>query len=324
MERAIGMRTKYLLLNILIVVLLVSGCAKPETNNTTNSTILTETQDQAYNVAMEQGRHIEKDFKVKDSNIKIDAQVIVTTDSVQQGKLELKNPSLEKIQELFEIKYPLEQTDQGYEKFTDDGYQGFYVDEDNTFYYQNSYASTGHLNAENITSENFTEQEKSVISKYAEDASKCLKNIGESTEIQSQELEKSGEYYTGELLYYESVGDVPLIESINGQKSFLETHIEMTSLGIEILQINGGLWQMKEATPANVISVDQLLEIVDKAADEGTISLWPDTQVNKIQLLYYLDSKSGDFYPVWCLIQDIDGMEQIEVCIHAVTGEVVY
>ena len=50
----------------------------------------------------------------------------------------------------------------------------------------------------------------------------------------------------------------------------------------------------------------------------------PDTEIDKIQLVYYLDSRSGDFYPVWCLIQDIDGLEQIEVCVHAVTGDVVY
>ncbi len=87
--------------------------------------------------------------------------------------------------------------------------------------------------------------------------------------------------------------------------------------------MNGGLWQVKEADPVNVLSVDQLLEIVSKAA-EGTISVWPDTEIDKIQLVYYLDSRSGDFYPVWCLIQDIDGMEQIEVCVHAVTGDVVY
>lgn len=112
------------------------------------------------------------------------------------------------------------------------------------------------------------------MDQYAESASECLEALGASVEIQSQDLEKSGEYYTGEIMYYETIEGVPLIESINGQKAFMETHIEMTSLGVETLQMNGGLWQVKEADPVNVLSVDQLLEIVSKAAEEGTISVW--------------------------------------------------
>ena len=323
-ERVIGMRIKYLVLNMTAVMLLISGCAQPEINSTSNTSAVTEIQNQSYDVAQEQGRHIEKDLKMKDSDIKVNAQVIVTADQVQQGKLELVNPSLKEIENLFEIKYPLEKTDNGYESFTENNYQGFHVDEDNSFYYENSYVSTGHLDAETIGSENFTDQEQDVMDQYAESASECLEALGASVEIQSQDLEKSGEYYTGEIMYYETIEGVPLIESINGQKALMETHIEMTSLGVETLQMNGGLWQVKEADPVNVLSVDQLLEIVSKAAEEGTISVWPDTEIDKIQLVYYLDSGSGDFYPVWCLIQDIDGMEQIEVCVHAVTGDVVY
>ncbi len=92
-------------------MLLISGCAQPEINSTSNTSAVTEIQNQSYDVAQEQGRHIEKDLKMKDSDIKVNAQVIVTADQVQQGKLELVNPSLKEIENLFEIKYPLEKTD---------------------------------------------------------------------------------------------------------------------------------------------------------------------------------------------------------------------
>ena len=135
-ERVIGMRIKYLVLNMTAVMLLISGCAQPEINSTSNTSAVTEIQNQSYDVAQEQGRHIEKDLKMKDSDIKVNAQVIVTADQVQQGKLELVNPSLKESENLFEIKYPLEKTDNGYESFTENNYQGFHVDEDNTFYYE--------------------------------------------------------------------------------------------------------------------------------------------------------------------------------------------
>ena len=101
------------------------------------------------------------------------------------------------------------------------------------FYYENSYVSTGHLDAETVGSENFTDQEQDVMDQYAESASECLEALGASVEIQSQDLEKSGEYYTGEIMYYGNNRRCAADrEVLMDRKLFMETHIEMTSLGV--------------------------------------------------------------------------------------------
>ena len=65
-RRVIGMRIKYLVLNMTAVMLLISGCALARSVTYSNSTsAVTEIQNQSYDVAQGTGRHIEKILRWK-------------------------------------------------------------------------------------------------------------------------------------------------------------------------------------------------------------------------------------------------------------------
>lgn len=81
-----------------------------------------------------------------------------------------------------------------------------------------------------------------------------------------------------------------------------------------------GTYSKKNEKAVSVMSVDDMLKIVEEKTQEGEIVGWKDVTYTNIILAYYLNSGTNNFYPVWYIYAE-SGSPYI--CINAQTGELV-
>lgn len=112
------------------------------------------------------------------------------------------------------------------------------------------------------------------------------------------------------------IDDVPLVESKYG---FIENSYFISNEGVNSMQLRG-TYSKKNEKAVSVMSVDDMLKIVEEKTQEGEIVGWKDVTYTNIILAYYLNSGTNNFYPVWYIYAE-SGSPYI--CINAQTGELV-
>lgn len=127
--------------------------------------------------------------------------------------------------------------------------------------------------------------------------------------------EKNG-YYMADVIITPCIDDVPLVDSTYG---ILDDSYFISNEGVSSMQLHGLYYKTNEKK-VSVMSVDDMLKIVEEKAKNGEITGWKDVIYTNIILAYCLNAGTNNFYPVWYIFSD---SSEAYICINAQTGELV-
>lgn len=321
-----GKVTTVLLLSLIVVM--ISACGKPEMDNTSAQAELLD-KITGQQLREEQGRSIECTFEIPDksedsSDIHISASVSIPESEIVQGDYEQTMISAEQIEnvllngqkmESLGGKYSEEEWEIASDPGSDNAFKIDYRIDNGAK--KSFYANT---TIQEITDIAYTEDNcpTEEMKEQLEGLSAKAKDVSEQLGITSKILmatigEKSG-YYMANVLTVPCIDDVPLVESAYG---FIEDYYFISNEGLSSMQLHGSYSKKNEKT-VSVMSVDDMLKIVEEKAKNGEIIGWKDVTYTNVTLAYYLNSGTNNFYPVWYIYSDTSN---VYICINAQTGE---
>ena len=161
-----------------------------------------------------------------------------------------------------------------------------------------------------------TQEMKEKLSDLAENVQELSEQFGIISKVLTASIGEKNGYYMAGVRTVSCIDDVPLVESKYG---FIENSYFISNEGVNSMQLRG-TYSKKNEKAVSVMSVDDMLKIVEEKTQEGEIVGWKDVTYTNIILAYYLNSGTNNFYPVWYIYAE-SGSPYI--CINAQTGELV-
>lgn len=308
----------------------ITACGKPEIDDVSaQAESLNKVTGQQ--LKEEQGRSIECTFEIPNKNedsseIHIAATVTVPESEIVQGDYEQTLISSEQIEnvlldgqkmEPIESQYSQEEWQIASDPGSDTVFKVNYRIDNGAK--KSFYDNTTIQNITDIeyTKDNCPTQEmKEKLSDLAENVQELSEQFGIISKVLTASIGEKNGYYMAGVRTVPCIDDVPLVESEYG---FIENSYFISNEGVSSMQLRGAYSKKNEKT-VSVMSVDDMLKIVEEKTKEGEIVGWKDVTYTNITLAYYLNSGTNNFYPVWYIYAE-SGSPYI--CINAQTGELV-
>lgn len=171
-----------------------------------------------------------------------------------------------------------------------------------------------------------TEQENAFVSEMTVAAQESLENIMPVSQLKNtgyQVFEDNDLSYAS-LSFISEFAGYPLIDA--SQAAYMVTDVTLGTEGV--IRVNfQGFYDMEESVDTDVLSLEEVLEIVRTGVEEKNINTYP-IPVTDISLAYMVENvteTSADFYPVWCFSGDVDAAigHHPLICIDARNGSIV-
>lgn len=325
------MKGKVIIVLILsLIVGVIPACGKPETDN---SSIQAEESNTITGQQLkdEQGRMIECTFAIPDkdeysSDIHIAASVTVPESEIVQGDYEQTLISADQIEKILlngQTMEPVKSnaSEEVWEIASDPGSDkafkvNYMIDNGvkKSFYDNTSIQNIADIE---YTENNCPTQEmKEQIEVLTEKAKNISVQLGITPYVLKTSIGENNGYYMANVLIAPCIDDVPLVENTYG---ILEDGYFISNEGVSSMQ-NHGYYSKKNEKRVSVMSVDDILKIVEEKTANGEIMGWKDITYTNITLAYYLNSGTNNFYPVWYIYSD---SSEAYICINAQTGELI-
>lgn len=316
----------FLLIGSLFIGVL-SGCAKPE-HNISAVEETTTTRVSRIQLQNDQNRQVECTFEIPEDvqgeDVHIAAKVTIPEHVMEQGDYEQRIVSVEQIetvllageklkkqsstmgQETWQIASPPESNKAFKINYTIDN-------STNKSFYDNTAIKA--LPDIRYTELNCPTQEmKTQLEVLRTEAQNLFTKFDMNTKILTTTIGEENGYYMADIELASCMDDVPLVES---QYGFVRSSCFISNEGVGSIQMHGS-YQKKNVKEVDVISVDDMLKILQEKVKNGEVCGWQDVVYTDITLAYYLDSGTENFYPVWFLYSDTS---TVYICMNAQTGE---
>lgn len=315
---------------ISLIAGMISACGKPESEHT-SAQAESFSQITGPQLQEDQGRRIACTFAIPDKNedssdIQIAASVSVPESEIVQGNYEQTMISADQIETIllggqkmdFVQKQYSEEvwqiaSDPGSDKAFKINYR---IDNGikKSFYDNTSIQNIADVQ---YTKDNAPTQEvKDQLDILSEKATDVSSQLGITSKLLKATIGEEHGYYMVNVISVPCLEDVPLVEPEFG---FVKDSYFISNDGVSSMQIHGS-YSKKNEKKVSVMSVDDMLKIVEEKAANGEIPGWNDVTYTDITLAYYLDSGTNRFYPVWYLSSNSC---DVYICINAQTGELI-
>lgn len=307
---------------------ILAGCAEPELETVDNSAQTEKENLSDINVLQEeQGRVVNCSFETYGEDVPdvvIQATVTVPETVVKEGEFEYSLPSVEKIEEVLTggekmEKGPAEYSTEVWRIKSDDG--GDSMDEMrysvSLGIYHASFSNNLVKDTANFpyTDENCPDEETTrKLQELTDQTISIYEKLGMSVKLSNRCIAKEDGRYSANVEVISQIEDVLLIKE---SYSFVTGGCFIAEDGVSSMEFAGN-FTPKNTKEVSVISIDQLLKIVEEKAAVGDVEAWKT--ITGITLAYCVDYDTRTFYPVWCLS---DNIYWADICINAQTGEVV-
>ena len=318
-------------ITIIILISLIAGmisaCGKPESDP---ASVQAESFSQITGPQLQkdQGRRIECMFAIPDKNedssdIQIAASVSVPESEIVQGDYEQTMISADQIETILldgqkmdfvKKQYSEEVWQIASDPGSDKAFKINYTIDSGIK--KSSYDNTS---VPNIADIEYTKDQcptlemKDQLDILSEKATDVPSQLGITSKLLKATIGEEHGYYMANIISVPCLEDVPLVEPEFG---FVKDYYFISNDGVSSMQIHGS-YSKKNEKKVSVMSVDDMLKIVEEKAENGEIPGWNDVTYTDITLAYYLDSGTNRFYPVWYLSSNAC---DVYICINAQTG----
>lgn len=305
---------------------ILAGCAEPELETVYDSS-QTENLSDINILQEEQGRAVNCSFETYGEDVPdvvIQATVTVPETAVIEGEFEYSLPSVEKIEEVLTggekmEKGPAEYSTEVWRIKSDDG--GNSIDKMQYSVSPDIYHATFFNSLVKCpvnfpyTDENCPDEETArKLQELTDLTISIYEKLGMQVKLFDRSIAKEEGKYVAQVEVVSRIEDVPLVRE---NYVFVSNLCSIAEDGVESMAFAGS-FTPKNTQEVSVISIDQLLKIVEEEAAAGDVEAWKT--ITGITLAYCVDYDTRTFYPVWCLSDNIYGAD---ICINAQTGEVV-
>lgn len=319
------MQKKGIIFLLFCGIVLLAGCAEPESETALNSDLIGTVSD-INALQQEQGRLVKYTLEVPKGlvNIEIQATVTVPETAVEEGKFEWALPTVEEIEEVFTDGKKMEPDTSEYQEnswritSTEEGEtvteMGYFITSDTHegVFQNNSLKSTVDCpyTDENCQDETFADK----MQELTEQTESVYEKFGMQVKVKDREIGMDNNQYMANIWGISLLDDVPIIICNYG---FADNACFIADDGVSYMSFRGSFTK-KNAQEVPVISIDELLCELEKEAEAGAIQA--GETITEITLAYCIDYNSQTFYPVWCLYGESNLMQ---IAVDAQTGEII-
>ena len=298
-------------------LLLLSGCAKPESEDL--SAQLSAESD-ASSLQEEQGRVVRTAFEIpgEDQDFTIQATVTVPEHAVEAGTVQHTLPTIREIEQEFLAGEKMQKVSD----MEEDTWM-LYGKNKNTFRrcYSVDINNRGgsFQNTEVKDVSDYPYSEETCTDTKMSDALQSLKKqalalyqkFGMKVKASGDLIAKEKDSYLADIQVYSLLEDTPVVW---GTGQFATDGCFLSDEGVSSMTFCG-TFTKSQGKEVSVISVDQLLNVLRQKAEDGELE--SGSTITNIQLAYYVDYDTWEFYPVWVLT---DADQTIVESINAQTG----
>ncbi len=304
-------------------IFLLSGCAEPEQEPVYDSALLEDTSD-ASALLEEQGRLVQCTFETPEEvwmDLEIDAVVTVPETAVEAGEFEYTLPTVEQIEKLLIDGEKMQPNTADFleESWLIDSGDGtgsiyYYIE---PVYHMSRFTNmsvrdivdplyTTYYTDETCLDEEMAEQ----MQELTEKASSVYEAFEMDVRLWYRDIKVENGYYLAGIEMISLLDSVPLVSD----DIFMTSFCNLSDEGIAGMSF-AGCFTKKNAQEVSVLSIDQLLKILEEKAGAGEIDM--GEEITSITLAYHMDFTNGTFYPVWCLYGGT-----LDIQVDAQTGEI--
>ncbi len=147
------------------------------------------------------------------------------------------------------------------------------------------------------------------MQELTEKASSVCEEFGMDVRLWYRDILVENGYYLAGIYMLSLLDSVPLVSD-----GFITSYCNLSDEGIAGMSF-AGCFTKKNAQEVSVLSIDQLLKILEEKAGAGEIDM--GEEITSITLAYHMDFTNGTFYPVWCLYGGT-----LDIQVDAQTGEI--
>ena len=321
---------------VCFLIIFLVGCASPEAETEQPYEGLHSQSE----VLKDNGRHVKLRVEADETSaFIIDADVSISETALKQGIIQAEEWDIEGIADVLCSDIPLQPAEKNQPDYIlysgGDAYKDLPYDTalqicqlDGSLSYMNYRLDDYFTNSNYIIKREseWTETDHILAGRMEDEAAALYEKLGLTAEIAQTELMTSGEGSYCIVKMARLLEDYPLLNA-TGYK--VQDYIYAAECGINSIVFNMK-YEEKDVTEVSVLSLDEVLTIVEKGVKEKSINAYAadnaDDTVETISLAYMTEISDGAlrFFPVWCFGADLDGYAVNYLLIDARDGSVVY
>lgn len=315
------------------MTLVLSGCVS---NEKETEQVMAGTHIQS-EIQKDNGRHVTMELKADgESGFRVDADVVIPDSEIRQGILQAGEWDISKVTGILcpDVPvYPTQENQQGYILYKGgDTYKELDYDTalnisqlDGSLQFSNykldDYFVDGNYSMKDKAE--WTDEERQLVQNLEQQAADIFIQIGLESQLKHTELFAAGHKA------YCMIRTVRCMDGyllMNDDGTMIYDSMFIAECGINEMNISC-IYEAQDAASVSVLSLDEILEIVEEGVKKKNINPYMVNAINRIELVYMTEIKDGAlrFFPAWCFIEELDGVFDVTVlCIDARNGAIAY